>query len=208
MPRVKRGPKRKNRRKKIRQAARRYLDNGRAVLHSVQKISEVPRAMDILIELHQRRQRSLGHRGCFATGRFTAFHRSVVEQLLRVGQLQLHWLEIDEEPAAAEYQVSGDGVLYAYQAGIDPSRLHFGPGRLITIAVLRWAIASGYRAYDLLRGDEPYKPRWGAVPLATREIYVVPNLTSAQFRHSAWLAGAGAKQLIRRGLELVVGSTE
>ena len=195
----------KNRRKKIRRAQRRFLDNGRAVLHSVRKISELPRAMEILIELHQRRRRALGHQGSFASGRFTAFHRSAVESLLRAGQLQLHWLEVDDEPVAAEYQVAGDGILYAYQAGINPSRLEIEPGHLITIALVRWAIQSGYRAYDLLRGDEPYKTRWGATPRATRQIRVVPQFASAQFRHGAWLAGESVKQWVKRGWELVAG---
>ena len=37
--------------------------------------------------------------------------------LLREGHLQLHWLELDGRPVAAEYHLAGGGIVYAYQVG-------------------------------------------------------------------------------------------
>ena len=143
------------------------LDTDRVVLHRVQRIEELPEAMDIFVDLHQRRRKALGEAGCFASARFLAFYRNVVPDLLRHGQLQFYWLELDGRPVAAEYQLVGNGILYEYQAGMDPAAMEHQPGKLINAAILRQAIAGGYRAFDFLRGDEPYKARFGAKPRPT-----------------------------------------
>ena len=193
----------KSHRKQLRRLDRDMLSTGRAVFHTVERIDQLPQAMDMLIDLHQRRHRSQGEPGCFASSRFTGFHREVAGQLLSGGHLQLHWLELDGKPAAAEYQLAGNGAVYAYQSGIEPEMTDLEPGRLITLATIRRAVRQGYRAFDFLRGDEPYKPHWRAVPQASQEIRVVPNRTVAQLRHGLWRTGSGARQWIRDGLKRV-----
>lgn len=188
----------KGHRSQMRRLERNVLGTGRAVLHSVGHAEELPRAVEILIDLHQRRHRVLGRPGCFASPRFAAFHREVMPEMLRSGQLQLHWLELDGRPAAAEYYLAGGGVIYAYQSGIDPESLDQQPGRLAILAMLRWAIEQGYRAFDLLRGDEPYKAHLRARPRGSLAVRVVPQRPAAQLRHNLWLAGRNVKQWIKR----------
>ena len=192
----------KSHRKQVRRLERNLLHSGRAVLHTVRRSDELPRAIDLLIELHQRRRRALGERGRFASRRFAAFHREVMPQLLLDGQLQLHWLELDGKPVAAEYQMAAGGVIYAYQSGIDPDALGQQPGRLITLAILRRAIERGYRAFDFLRGDEPYKAHFRTQARPSLAVRVVPDRTSAQLRHGLWLAGSNAKRWIKSSLRL------
>ena len=110
-----------NLRRDFRRLEREFLDTGRAVLHVVERREELPRAMDIFVDLHQRRRQSLGQPGCFASSRFSGFFRDVVPELLGRGQLRLHWLELDGRPVAAECQLAGGGVLYTYQAGLEPA---------------------------------------------------------------------------------------
>ncbi len=193
----------KSHRKQLRRLQRDLLDTGRAVLHTVERAEDLPQAVHLLIDLHQQRRRALGEPGCFASPRFTDFHRDVIPKLLSAGQLQLHWLELDGEPAAVEYQLAGGGVLYAYQSGVDPHVLKQEPGRVITVAILQRAIAQGYRAIDFLRGDEPYKSHFRARPRPSLAVRVVPRRTSAQLRHQVWLAGSNVKQWIKSGLKLV-----
>jgi CelD/BcsL family acetyltransferase involved in cellulose biosynthesis len=187
----------KSRRRDMRRLEQKLLDTNRFVLHRVKRIEELSAAMDILVDLHQRRRRSLGETGCFASARFLAFYRDVVPDLLRHGQLQFCWLEIDGKPAAAEFQLVGNGVLYEYQAGIDPAAMEHRPGNLINAAILREAIAGGYRAFDFLRGDEPYKARFGAQPRPSVEFRVAPRRPVAQLRHNLWLAGRNVKDWVK-----------
>ncbi len=79
--------------------------------------------------------------------------------------------------------------------------MHQQPGRISTLATLRRAIEQGYRAYDFLRGDEPYKARLRAAPRPCLAVRVVPDRTGPQLRHHLWLAGSNVKHWIRRGLK-------
>jgi CelD/BcsL family acetyltransferase involved in cellulose biosynthesis len=190
----------KSHRKQLRRCQRDWFNTGRAVLHTVQRLDELPAATALLIDLHRRRWRSLGQAGCFSSPRFTAFHREVMPALLREGHLQLHWLELDGRPVAAEYHLTGSGVIYAYKAGIAPEALADQPGRLITMAILQRAIRQGYRAVDFLRGDEPYKAHFRAVPRPMCTLRAVANRRYARLRHNLWLAGANATRWLRSRL--------
>lgn len=195
----------KDHRKQVRRAENRMLASGRVVARRVDCLDDLPEAQRILVDLHQRRRRSLGEPGCFASASFAAFHGAVMPDLLRAGQLHLDWIELDGKPLAAEYHLAGGGVIYAYQSGIDPDRLEVGPGQLSHVVALRRAIEQGDRAFDFLRGDEPYKAHWRARPRRSLRIRVVPSRTAAQWRHGIWLAGVGAKHWIQSSLRWAEG---
>ena len=172
----------KSHRKQLRQLERRVLDSGRTQWHRVQGASDLDNGWDVLVDFHQRRRRSLGEPGCFASRPFHDFHREVVSRLLTCGQLRMSWLELDGAPAAAEYHLADEKTTYAYQGGVDPDRLSEEPGRLSTILCLRAAIDEGHWQLDFLRGDEPYKPHWRATPRATFNCRVVANRRLARLR--------------------------
>ena len=184
-------------RKKLRRSDRAMLATGRAELHTVRRLAELPDVLETLVQLHQHRRQALGEPGSFASRRFESFHRQVMPELLRRGQLHLHWLELDGRPAAVEYQLGGGGVIYAYQAGMDPDVSEHSPGRLASLAAVRRAIRQGYRAFDFLRGDEPYKEHWRARRRETVEIRVAARRPSARWRHRLWLAGSNVKRWMR-----------
>jgi CelD/BcsL family acetyltransferase involved in cellulose biosynthesis len=184
----------KNHRKQLRRMTDRLLDTGRAVVHHVDRTADLDEGWEFLVDLHQRRRQSLGEPGCFASARFYAFHREVMPDLLHNGQLCMAWIEVDGRPAVAEYHLSGQGVVYAYQAGMEQSLASFSPGQLGNLVMIRRAIEHGYRAFDFLRGDEAYKAHWRAQPRPSREIRVVAPRASAQLRHSLWCAGSRVKR--------------
>ncbi|MCE5303941.1 MAG: GNAT family N-acetyltransferase [Planctomycetaceae bacterium] len=159
---------------------------------------ELPGAMDILVDLHQRRWRTLGQPGCFASERFAAFHRDVATALFARGQVQFYWLLLDGVPAAAEYHLIGDGVSYEYQAGIDPAAMTHEPGKLINLMLVRHAIEQGFRVFDFLRGDEEFKVRFGSRQRAMVKYRIVPPTTVARTRHRLWLLGNRMKHWLKK----------
>ena len=189
----------KSTRKKVRRIEDRMLGTGRAVLHTVERPEELPRAVDQLIELHQRRWQSLGEPGCFASEAFANFHREVTSHLLRAGQLRLHLLALDGKVVAAEYDIQGAGTVYAYQSGVDPASLEEEPGRIMAVATFLRGIAEGNRGFDFLRGDEPYKATWRAQPCPTVELRISSPRTLPRMRQGAWVIGQTVKQWAQRG---------
>lgn len=173
----------KSHRKQLRRTFDRVLATGEATWHTVTSQAELASAWPMFVELHQRRRNSLGEPGCFASPRFAAFHAAVAHKLLAAGQLRLGWIEMDGEPLAVEYHFAGPSATYAYQSGLDPTRLDRNPGQLAAIATVKRAIESGHTRFDFLRGDEPYKAHWRAKPHATYRLRVL-----AKSHSTNWLA--------------------
>jgi CelD/BcsL family acetyltransferase involved in cellulose biosynthesis len=184
----------KNQRKRMRREAKRMLDSGHMQVSTVERIDELDEALRWLIDLHQQRRRALGEPGCFASPRFTAFHRDATRAMLAQGQLGLHLLRMGDSVLAAEYQLVGGGVVYAYQAGWDVERADLGPGNLITLATLRRAVEQGYTALDFLRGDEPYKRTWRAEPRPSGRTLLVPPRAGPRLRHGILEAGRNLRR--------------
>jgi len=53
---------------------------------------------------------------------------------------------------------------YLYNSASDPAVGHASPGVVLVSALFEDRIARGTRIFDFLKGDEPYKFRYGARP--------------------------------------------
>lgn len=189
----------KSHRKQIRRLEERLFSTGRAKLRTATQPSELSRGLEILVELHGRRRNGLGQRGAFAEPDFIAFHHEAAEQLLADQVLRLAWIELDGRSVAAEYQLAGKHAVYAYQSGIDPAAFDFEPGRLAMMATLRRAIDDGYRWFDLLRGDEPYKAHWRARPRGSLDVCILPADGADWLKQRALVAGWQLRRWLRQG---------
>jgi CelD/BcsL family acetyltransferase involved in cellulose biosynthesis len=178
----------KSHRKQLRQIERRVLESDRTRWRLVQSPSEFGGAWATLVDLHQRRRQSLGQPGCFSSTTWAGFHWDVAQQLLTEGRLRLSTLELEGNPIAAEYHFAGSKTTYAYQGGVDPDRLADEPGQISTICSIKRAIAEGHPRFDLLRGDEPYKAHWRAMPRQAVRLIAVPGRMWPKARHRAWQA--------------------
>jgi CelD/BcsL family acetyltransferase involved in cellulose biosynthesis len=192
----------KSHRKQVRRLDRRFTEAKEAVLRTAGSPDEVAFGMKVLVDLHQRRRRSLGEPGCFADERFSAFLHEAASRLWEADALRLHWIELHGKPIAAEFHLAGKDGAYAYQAGVDPDALDDEPGRLITVATLRQAIEEGLRWFDFLRGDEPYKAHFRAAPVECQETHVSSPRAASHIRHGVWAAGDAVKHLVKLGLGL------
>lgn len=188
----------KSHRKQLRRAGRRLAQDADISWRSIENDDQLEPAWRVLTDLHQRRRQSLGEPGCFSSPRWAAFHRDVAAQFLAVGRLRLSTMTIGQTPVAAEYHFVGRETTYAYQGGVEPARLDDEPGRLSLICAIQQALAEGHTTFDLLRGDEPYKPHWRAVPQAASNLSAVPPRTFARLRDGARTGLRSARDKARR----------
>ncbi len=188
-----------SRRARVRQLTRKYFDTGRVAVRCASQCQSWEEGFRILVDLHQRRRRSLGQAGCFASGRFAGFHAEICRKFHAAGVLRLLWTELDGRPVAAEYAFTGGETVYYYQTGLDPAARDHDPGWLGMIGSLTRAIDEGHRWFDFLRGEEPYKVSWGAAPQVTVETRIVARHGLARLRHAAWLNREHLRAWARRG---------
>ena len=194
----------KTNRKRARRIDRNYLQSGRASLHRVLDAADLDYAYDLLVDLHTKRWKTRGEEGIFAEPGVDAFHREVTRRLLATGHLRLSWLEIDGEPAAAEYCVTDGSVVYSYQSGFDPALLSHEPGVMTVVATLKDIIECGYTGLDFLRGDEPYKLDWRPEQRPLHDVRILPGNLPGQLRQSLWQAATSAKDWLRAGRDAVL----
>lgn len=193
----------KSHRKQLRQMKSRILESERTHWLPVSQMNQFELAWDRLIDLHQLRRESLGEPGCFASPTWANFHREVAQELLTSGQLRLSILELDGQPAAAEYHLASSTATFAYQGGLDPERRHDEPGQLSMILCVERAIAEGHQRFELLRGDEPYKAHWRAEPTPMVDVTVVSPRTISRLRHYSWNSLRRAGRLVRQFTNLL-----
>lgn len=79
------------------------------------------------------------------------------------GWLQLAFLEIGGEKAAAYFNFDYDNKIWVYNSGLDYRFSAYSPGWVLLGYLLKWANEQGRSYFDFLRGDEEYKYRFGGV---------------------------------------------
>ena len=99
------------------------------------------------------------------------FFQTIVPLLQERGWLQLNFLTVDDERAAAYINFVYGNRVMVYNSG--HAHEDFGdlsPGIVLLAYNIRHAIEQGYAYYDFLRGDEPYKYRMGGRDTAVMNI--------------------------------------
>ncbi|MEM9352498.1 MAG: GNAT family N-acetyltransferase [Planctomycetota bacterium] len=184
----------KSHRKQLRRSERSFAAAEDAHWELVDNSTAYDEVWPVMVDLHQRRRQSLGEPGCFASPRYAAFHADISKRLLQSGKLRLSTTVLDGRPVAAEYHFGDGATTYAYQGGLEPAAESKGPGQLSLMVAIMHAITEGHTTFDLLRGDESYKPHWRAAPRATNNIEIVPPRSSAILRYRAWTSLRSTKR--------------
>lgn len=159
----------------------------------------VYRAVDSLIEMHQRRWQQVGEPGSYATAEARQFLHDVADSFFHRGRLNLVTLMLAGRPiGAALHLIGGGGRLYCYSTGNDPDHANSKPGNIITSKVLWDAHHSDADGVEYLRGDELYKQRLGAEPKRLLQLRAFAPGWLPRLRHVAWSTGFELKQFARR----------
>ncbi|MFO7962110.1 MAG: GNAT family N-acetyltransferase [Nitriliruptoraceae bacterium] len=88
--------------------------------------------------------------------------RALAEEFVEDGTFRLHELHVGQLPAATTVSLVHRGTWGLYNSAFDPTLATFAPGVVMVHLVMGEAADQGHRIFDLLRGDEPYKYRYGA----------------------------------------------
>lgn len=92
-----------------------------------------------------------------------AVFQEVAAAALEAGILQLLFLEIEGQKAAALFNFDYRDRIWVYNSGLDPEAFgYLSPGVVLTAEAIQSAIENGRSAFDFLRGSESYKYRFGA----------------------------------------------
>lgn len=121
---------------------------------------ERPAALDRFFALHRV---SKGEKAAFMTSETERFFRDIADALAPLGRLRLGVVSAHGQDAAVLFAFAYGDTLALYNAAYDPALSSLSLGIASHAFAVRDAIAQGFKIYDLLRGDEPYKYDLGAV---------------------------------------------
>ena len=129
------------------------------------EVARSPAAMAVLMDgfvaLH--RKSKVG-KARFMDEPMEVFFRDLGRGLAHAGLAALWMLWLEERPAAALFCLEQAGAVSLYNSGFDPEARALSPGVVLIARTIEDAIARGFRRYDFLRGEEPYKYGFGAAP--------------------------------------------
>jgi CelD/BcsL family acetyltransferase involved in cellulose biosynthesis len=125
--------------------------------------------LDRFVELHRM---SEGPKGVFMVPGMEIFFRRLGEAFLSSGAFRLNFIEVDGQLAAGTIGFRWADRFYLYNSAFDRSWGSLAPGMVLVGEDIRLAIADGARGFDMLKGDYPYKYRFGAAPRRVRRMIV------------------------------------
>ena len=142
-----------------------------ARLHIVSAEEDLSEAVDEFLELLQKS--TFEKREWLNEGRRTLFHE-IAQAAQQDQTLQLMFLEVNDQKAAALFNFDYDDRIWVYNSGLDPDLFSaLSPGVVITALAIEEAIANNREEFDFLRGDEAYKYRFGAVDMTVYRLQIV-----------------------------------
>jgi CelD/BcsL family acetyltransferase involved in cellulose biosynthesis len=86
-----------------------------------------------------------------------------IHTAFNAGWLQLSFLMIGEEKAAAYLNFDYANKLWVYNSAINFDFYDLSPGWVLLAYLIQWAIENGREVLDFMRGDEVYKYRFGGI---------------------------------------------
>ncbi|HWF47191.1 MAG TPA: GNAT family N-acetyltransferase [Bryobacteraceae bacterium] len=158
----------------LRRNLRRYNKKAEAIGCVRFKVAESAdtELMDALVSLHGARWEKAGEAGMIEVNRSEAFLRDIAEQFGARGWLRIFSLRFMDRIAAIILAFCDETAIYGYLSAFDPQHEEFGFGRELLAQALRYAHERGYRRWNFLRGEEPYKFSWGAQALAKCRVII------------------------------------
>lgn len=116
--------------------------------------------LETFFEMHRT---SAGPKGHFLHWGMAGFFTLLSRIFEREGWLRFAFLDIDGTPVASVLSFAVRGTWYVYNSSFDHTKRDLAPGMVLMAECIRLAAEEGAHTFDLMRGDEPYKYRFGAV---------------------------------------------
>lgn len=159
--------------KDLKRNVRRYGERARAAGSvELQVIKEAePELLNALIRLHTNRWRRQGESGMIAANHAHTFLKDVAAAFAQRDMLRIFVLRWSGDIVALVLTFVYRNTVFAYMSGFDPEHESLGFGRTLLFESFRYCFGVGYKAWNFLRGTEPYKASWGAELIPKIRLY-------------------------------------
>jgi len=142
---------------------------------NTQDLSEM---VNELQEIHQNRWVQAGGKGAFYQGWMKSLDGDIVKGCADRGVLRYFALYVDGRPVAGLSGFSLRDIIYTHTMSVsmDEKYRKFSIGNVLLQKALKWSIENGYRIFDLSRGDEQYKFKFGGKAYSNYRLDIHKNI--------------------------------
>lgn len=158
----------------LRRGDRRLREKGNLTLvdHVAPHNGDWTQLKDQLSDLQSQRMRTKGEVPLWK-GPLGGFVKDVLKAANDADALRLTGLYLDGKLIAYELCFLHRTTIFAWSRAFDEEYRNTGPGKIALLHLLETGIAQGYRVFDLLRGEEPYKELWTNGRVVNRRVVFV-----------------------------------
>jgi len=142
----------------VRENVRIYREAGDLCVEQPGSVRDALAWLDELADLHQQSWTGRGQPGVFASKRFFAFHRMLIESAFDTGNILMLRVSAGTGTIGILYNFVWRGKVLFYQSGFkyEPER-RTKPGLLTFALAVQYCAGRGYSEFDFLAGGEHYK---------------------------------------------------
>lgn len=146
---------------KLRQDVRRRRRNlgGRLELEVIRREEDIPAWLKGLFATHRQKWLAESQPSEFASQTHQDYYRAMARRMFGKG-LHLSSLLLDGKRVSYHFGFLSDGWLYFYKTAYDKEVAKESPTKLHVSLLMELGCAEGWRGFDFLQGDEPYKFGW------------------------------------------------
>jgi CelD/BcsL family acetyltransferase involved in cellulose biosynthesis len=162
----------KKQRHEIRRKMRRALDYEKPVRwYIVDKAADLDEEIEAFLQLMAQDPQ----KDKFLSEMMRTQMKTALRAAFQAGWLQLAFIEVGGEKAAAYLNFDDQDHIWVYNSGLDVRFRDLSLGWVLLGYLIQWAINQGRRAFDFMRGDEEYKYRFGAIDRRVVRVQVSRN---------------------------------
>jgi len=111
----------------------------------------------------------------FLTDRMRQHLHITARTAFNQGWLQLAFFTLDGKKASANMSFKFNQRLWLYNSAWDWDFREYSPGWVLLAQLIKWAVENGIEELDFMRGDEPYKYKFGGVDRHIYRVVLTPS---------------------------------
>jgi CelD/BcsL family acetyltransferase involved in cellulose biosynthesis len=120
-----------------------------------------------------------GEKAGFFTPERERFFRRLAADLFLMGLARLDVLDLEGAPVACTFSYDFRETLALYNSSFRPDLAKHAPGMVLVGSLIEQSINEGKKTFDFLRGDEPYKRRFGPILRPVYQVMLAARKTVA-----------------------------
>lgn len=101
--------------------------------------------------------------------------KAIIQAAFEGGWLQLAFLTVGGEKAACYLNFDFGGHIWVYNSGLDNQFRELSPGWVLLGHLLKWSNENGRGIFDMMRGSEDYKYRFGGIDRHIMRLTLQPH---------------------------------